>query len=104
MLRQLRTLIIILDRTNYYAIVISVPLTLNYNYLVAPVFYFTVIIYELHTKNQHLISYVWILLTLIVVFSTYPGDAAPVLCMLILVQNFKSVIRKSIIWFLTATG
>ena len=49
MLRQMRTVF-------YYAHFIIVLLTFNWNYLEAFALYFTVVIYELHTKNLHLIS------------------------------------------------
>ena len=68
----------LLDPTNYYATFIIVLLTLNYNYLEAYVHHFTV------KQSTFDISYVWLLITLIVVYWTYPGDAAPVLCVLIL--------------------
>ena len=63
MLKQIRTLYIRSNKPLY-----TVPLTLNYNYLEASVCHFTVIIYGLHTKNQHLINYVWLLITLIVMY------------------------------------
>ena len=79
----------ILDQTNYYALFIIVLLTLNWNYSEVFVPHFTVVIYGLHTKNQHLISYVRPLTMLIVVFSVCHGDLVPAQCMLILV--FKTL-------------
>ena len=92
MLRQMRTLRT-LDQTNYYALFIIVLLTLNWNYSEVFVPHFTVVIYGLHTKNQHLISYVWPLTMLIVVFSVCHGDLVPAQCMLTLV--FK-ILKQSL--------
>ena len=83
----------ILDRTNYYALFIIVLLTLNWNYSEVFVPYFTVVIYGLHTKNLHLISYVWPLTMLIAVFSVCHGDLVPAQCMLTLV--FK-ILKQSL--------
>ena len=83
----------ILDRTNYYALFIIVLLTLNWNYSEVFAPHFTVVIYGLHTKNQHLISYVWPLTMLIVVFSVCHGDLVPAQCMLTLV--FK-ILKQSL--------
>ena len=47
-----KCILYILNRTNYYALFIAVPLTLNYNYLEASVCHFTVIIYGLHTRKS----------------------------------------------------
>ena len=48
----------ILDRTNYYVLHIIVLLTLNWNYSEVFAPHLPVVIYGLHTKNPHLISYV----------------------------------------------
>ena len=56
MLRQMRTLYI--RSTSYYALFIIVLLMLNWNCLKVTVPHFTVVIYGLHTKSQHLIGYV----------------------------------------------
>ena len=58
---------------------------LNWNYSEDFVPHFTVVIYGLHTKNLHLISYVWPLTMLIVVFSVCHSDLVPAQCMLTLV-------------------
>ena len=57
MLKQMRTLYIF-DQTSYYALFIIVLLMLNWNCLKVTVPHFTVVIYGLHTKSQHLIGYV----------------------------------------------
>ena len=48
----------IFDQTSYYALFIIVLLMLNWNCLKVTVPHFTVVIYGLHTKSQHLIDYV----------------------------------------------
>ena len=48
----------IFDQTSYYALFIIVLLMLNWNSLKVTVLHFTVVIYRLHTKSQHLIGYV----------------------------------------------
>ena len=56
MLRQMRTLYI---RSNkYYALFIIVLLMLNCNCLKVTVPHFTVVIYGLHSKSEHLLGYV----------------------------------------------
>ena len=79
-LRQMRTLYI---RSNkLLRTFIIVLLTLNWNYSEVFVLHFIVVIYGLHTQNLHLISYVWRLTMLIVVFSVFHGDPVPAQCML----------------------
>ena len=70
-----------------------IPLTLNWNYSEAFVLHFTIIIYGLHTKIQHLISYVCPLAILIVVFSS-------AMYVNFCIQNFEAVIKKSTFGFL----
>ena len=48
----------IFDQTSYYALFSIVLLMLNWNCLKVTAPHFTVVIYGLHTKSQHLIGYV----------------------------------------------
>ena len=57
MLRQMHAVHCIFDQINYYALFIIVLLMLNWNCLEVTVPHFTVVIYGLHTKSQHSISY-----------------------------------------------
>ena len=66
MLRQMRILYIRLN--NGYALFIIVLLTLNWNFSEVFVPHFAVVISGLHTKNLHLLNYVWRVTMLIVVF------------------------------------
>ena len=58
----------IFDQTSYYALFIIVLLMLNWNCLKVTVPHFTVVIYGLHTKCQHLIGYVQLLTAHAIVF------------------------------------
>ena len=98
MLRQMRTLYI---RSNnllrtFYHCSNDVKLELLRN---SEVFvpHFTVVIYGLNTKNQHLISYVWPLTMLIVVFSVCHGDLVPAQCMLTLVLKILKQSLESLL-------
>ena len=91
MLRQMRTLYI--KSNKLLRTFIIVLLTLNWNYSEVFVPHFSVVIYGLHTKNQHLISCVWPLTMLIDMFSVCHGDLVPVQCMLTLV--FK-ILKQSL--------
>ena len=83
------------------ALFIIVLLTLNWSYSEVFVPHFTVVIYGLHTKSLHLISYVWPLTMLIVVFSVCHGDPVPAQYNADLgIQYFEAVIRKSAFGFI----
>ena len=92
MLRQMRTLYIRSNKLlrTFYNCSIDVKLELfrNFLYLI-----FLLLFMDCIQKNQHLISYVWPLTMLIVVFSVCHGDLVPAQCMLTLV--FK-ILKQSL--------
>ena len=89
----------IFDQTSYYALFIIVLLMLNWNCLKVTVLHFTVVIYGLHTKSQHLIGYLLLLTTHTVVFLVSHGDAEPVYANFG-INNFETTIRKSTFEFI----
>ena len=75
-------------------------MTLNWNYSEVFVPHFTVVIYGLHTKNQHLISYVWPFNNAYRRVLGLPWRfSASAMYANFGIQNFEAVIRKSTFGF-----